>query len=350
MRIRMYRFLYQNIRIYLLNGLVLLTGFALYGQETTLKGFVAVQTNYDIDDDQMSFGFGEQDIFMTSEISNKVSFLGETVFKYSPGSPTKFNVSIERILVKYNYLGNHNVLIGKHHTPVNYWNDTYHHGRLFFPTIERPEMFGAKIIPIHTSGFRLQGYNLTKLKLGYDILIGNGIGASDVMDNDKTKCLTTALHIKPVQGVRIGGSLYYDRVAAGVVAPNGLALMHPMDHRSFSGSLAVFKKKIELLAEYTMARCLMDSEMHMGPASTTTQAVFGYFGYRFNRLVPYVRYDLVDVDQFSMYYPATDISSITIGMRYEINHMAVVKLEYEYDEEENHDPYNHIYFQFAIGF
>lgn len=320
----------------------------IFGQETIIKGFSAVESSYDIDDDKLSFSFGEQDIFVISELSDKITFLGETVFKYSAGSPTKFNVSVERVLVKYNFSGNHNILVGKHHTPVNYWNDSYHHGRLFFPTIGRPEMFKAKLIPIHTSGVRIQGSSLTKLNFGYDILVGNGIGASDIADNDKTKSLTTAIHVKPVQGIRIGASMYYDRLAAGVVGPNGAALMHPMDHRLYSGSIAAFKKKLEVLAEYTLAQYAMDSEMNQ--PTSTTHAVFGYLGYRFNRLVPYFRYDLVDVDKNTMYLNNQDISSITVGVRYEVNHMAVVKLEYEYDEKQGQDPYNHMYFQIAIGF
>lgn len=139
-----------------------------------------------------------------------------------------------------------------------------------------------------------------------------------------------------------------DRIAAGVIAPGGSQLDHPMDHQLYSCSFAAFKKKIEILAEYTMANCSLDSDTNN--SSTSTHAFFGYLGYRFNKLVPYFRYDLVDNDEQSLYFKTTDISSITIGVRYEINHVAVVKFEYEYDEQENQSHYNHLYFQIAIGF
>lgn len=45
------------------------------------------------------------------------------------------------------------------HTPVNEWNDAYHHGRLFFPTIDRPYSFG-EFVPVHEVGLRLSGENL----------------------------------------------------------------------------------------------------------------------------------------------------------------------------------------------
>jgi hypothetical protein len=82
------------------------------------------------------------------------------------------------------------LLVGKHHTPVNYWNYTYHHGRVFFPTIERPLLFEAEIIPLHTNGISLQGQNLGSAKFGYDVMIGNGLGSSDITDNDNRKSIT----------------------------------------------------------------------------------------------------------------------------------------------------------------
>ena len=103
---------------------------SLFAQNTQIRGFVDALTSYE--KGKVSFGFGEQDLFITSELSDRLSFLGESVFKYTPSSPTEFSVSIERIVIKYNFQGNNNIIIGKIHTPLNYWNDTYHHGRVFF--------------------------------------------------------------------------------------------------------------------------------------------------------------------------------------------------------------------------
>src|SRR5215467_4416242 len=136
--------------------------FQSSGQRTQIRGFLDVLTG--LQDDKVSFTLGEQDLFITSELSDRFSFLGESVFKFTAGTPTTFSVSIERAIVKYNFMGNHNLLIGKHHTPINYWNDTYHHGRVLFPTIYRPLLFEADIIPLHTTGVDLQGQNLGNLK------------------------------------------------------------------------------------------------------------------------------------------------------------------------------------------
>src|SRR4051794_40833967 len=96
------------------------------GQRTQIRGFIDAYSSFQ--NNKLSFGLGEQDLFITSELTDRISFLGESVFKFSlgtqnsPGSPTSFDVSIERVVIKYNFYKNNNLLIGKHHTPINYWN------------------------------------------------------------------------------------------------------------------------------------------------------------------------------------------------------------------------------------
>ena len=91
-------------------------------QDTQIRGFANV--DFYLQDNQLNFGFGDWDLFITSDLNDKFSFLGETVFKYSPSSSTHFSVGVERLIINFNYKGKHSVLVGKHHTPVNFWNDT----------------------------------------------------------------------------------------------------------------------------------------------------------------------------------------------------------------------------------
>ena len=223
----------------------------LFAQQTQIKGFVDALTT--LENGKVSFGFGEQDLFITSELSDRISFLGESVFKWTPTTPTEFSISIERIVIKYNFYGNHNLLIGKHHTPINYWNDTYHHGRVFFPTIERPLLFAANIIPLHTTGVSLQGHDLGDIKFGYDFMVGNGIGSEEISDNDKRKSVTAAVHIKPIQNLRIGASFYNDVLAKGATTHDNRVINWKVNQNLFTGSVAYFGKKFEFLGESTLA-------------------------------------------------------------------------------------------------
>jgi hypothetical protein len=318
---------------------------SVHAQQTEIRGFMDASANYV--DDKLSFSLGEQDLFITSSISDRISFLGETVFKYSAPSPTLFDVSMERVIIKYNYTGNHNLLIGKHHTPVNYWNDTYHHGRVFFPTIFRPLLFSENIIPLHTTGLSLSGHDFGNLKFGYDCMIGNGIGSGDLTDNDKFKSITAAIHIKPMNNFHIGGSYYFDRISKGAKKPHSTELVvSEITQQLISGYVSYFGRTVELLCEGTYASNKSDST---GTANNI--AAYGYAGYRlFGKWVPYVRFDYLNFDKKEFYFHNDNTTAFIGGIRFEINYLAVVKLEFQHTNYKLMEDTNTITAQFALGF
>jgi hypothetical protein len=322
-------------------------------QRTQIRGFVDALSYYQ--NGKVSFGLGEQDLFITSEITERLSFLGETVFKFSLDSPTDFDISVERIILKYNYAGNHSVLLGKHHTPVNYWNDTYHHGRVFFPTIDRPLLFGLGIIPLHTTGVSLQGQNLGALRFGYDAMVGNGIGSGDVVDNNPFKSVTLAMHVKPTDGLRLGVSLYHDNISKGGNAHNHgggtvpVALTR-LNQDIVTASLfctdSVFSKKFELLVESSMVNSNSDS---LGVQRA--MATYAYAGLRLtDKFIPYVRIDDVRFTNKEVYFMRNNTQSFIGGLRYELNYLAVLKLEYQHAKSHMYATSDRVTFQIAVGF
>jgi hypothetical protein len=285
-------------------------------------------------------------LFITSELSDRISFLGESVFKYSSSSSTLFNVSVERVVVKYNFHGNHNLIVGKVHTPINYWNYTYHHGRVFFPTIERPSLFAAEIIPLHTTGIGLQGQNLGKLKFGYDVFVGNGLGSSEISDNDKRKSVTLGMNIKPTDGLTLGASYYNDEIAEGAVMHDGSINPYDVKQHLASASIAYFGKRFELLAEGTAAFNHTDTT-----GSKTTTAGYIYAGFRLkDKVVPYVRYDNIHYEEGEVFFHHNDMHAIVGGLRYEYNYLTVVKLEYQHAESDHGGKTDKFTAQLAIGF
>lgn len=316
---------------------------SLYAQNTSIRGFMDVQANYRRD--TFSFGLGEQDLFITSDLSDRLSFLGESVFKYDPSAKTEFAVSIERVVLKYSLMGNHNILVGKHHTPINYWNDTYHHGRLFFPTIDRPLVFAANIFPLHTTGVGFQGYNLGPVKFGYDVMVGNGIGASEIKDNNKYKSLTAAVHIKPIENLRLGASYYHDVITKGSMVNEKLIDWKVRLHL-VTGSIAYFGKKVEVLAESTLGLDHTDST-----GNKRTWASYLYTGYKItDKLTPYVRVDNLDFQNGEVYYLRDNTTSVVGGLRYQFNYLAVIKLEYQYQNSDLRGDQQKLAAQFAVGF
>lgn len=319
-------------------------------KNTNINGFVSTLVSYDMDQDNFSFGIGNQSTVITSNLSDRVSFLGESIFAFvGNNSPTKFSVYLDRIQVKYNYWGNHDVLIGKFHTPVNYWNCLNScHAMLFYPTITRPKLFSFKLIPIHETGISFRGEYLTNLNLGYDITIGNGMGASFVSDNDKTKSLLLTGYLNPIDGLRVGGSYYKDRIAIGINAPSGI-LPHPIDFSIYSATLAYFKNNIEFLSEFSISNAEQDVDEG---GNQTAIGYFGYAGYKMGKFIPYLRFDNLDFDNKAVYYNYIDQQDLIIGLRYEVNYLALLKLEYAMGNVgvKDMEQTNKIYFQVAIGF
>ena len=76
---------------------------------------------------------GETALFLAGRLSPKWSILSE--ISYQPKRYRSDTVKVERLRLRLSE--NHWMSVGKMHTPVNEWNDAYHHGRLFFPTIDR---------------------------------------------------------------------------------------------------------------------------------------------------------------------------------------------------------------------
>lgn len=314
-----------------------------FSQKTQIRGFVDATTSYE--DGKLSFGLGEQDLFITSELNDRFSFLGESVFKFSLGSPTSFDVSVERVIMKFNYKGNHNLLLGKHHTPVNYWNDTYHHGRVFFPTIDRPLVFSAGLLPLHTTGISAQGLNLGELRFGYDIMIGNGLGSGELKDNDKNKSFTAAVHIKPIDGLRLGVSYYHDRISKGARVHEHI-IINDVKQQLTNASIAYFGKKVEFLSETLFAFNHTDST-----GSKRTIGTYTYAGIKIKeKWIPYIRFDHINYKDGEIFFHKDNTTSFIGGLRYEINYLAVVKLEYQHEKREMNGRIDRVVAQVAIGF
>lgn len=338
--------------------IALFSGSSIWAQKTQIRGFANVDVRYTGQEDNLIFFLGEQDLFITSQITDRISFLGESVFKYSPNSPTKFNVSMERLILSYNIVGNHNILIGKHHTPFSYWNDTYHHGRVFFPTVDRPLLFRQGLIEIHTTGVALQGLNLGNQNFGYQVMVGNGIGANDFSDDNKFKSVTIDLHAKPVKGMKFGLTGYMDKFSSDAKGHHGEIIhddttvieLAPVDIFQVSGGayFRYFKNKVEVLTEVHGVFNDADS-VEIG--STQNYSAYAYFGYRVSdKIVPYIKYDITSMDQKEIFYQSQSQQLLSFGLRYEFSYLAIVKLEYNRSMIEGQSGRNGVYFQFAVGF
>jgi hypothetical protein len=347
--------------------ILFLTNLTVYvnGQkiETQFNGFGHLEFHLNYSDDANAyFAIGEHDFFVKSKLSKRISFLGEYVIRFNGKSATSFLPSIERSLLKFNYYKNHNLIVGKIHTPVNYWNDSYHHGRLFFPTIDRPLAF-SYIIPLHTLGLQIQGQNLGKWNFGYDLVIGNGINSTDGANTGIDFSYTAAFHIKPFENFRFGMSHFYEKTKKhnpGTHSGHSTTYQHfegddytgPMTLNLTSASLSYFGNKLELLNEASYNRTYTDS---LGAANNWSN--FSYIGYRVtDNSIPYVVADFINIAENDLFVHTFDLLKICVGYRHEFSHLLSLKAQAEYltslHQHQDHSHLNRFGFriQFAYGF
>ncbi len=287
-----------------------------------------------VDDPNSYFTVGEHAFFLTTNITDRIYYLGEFVVRPNGSSSTGYLPSIERSLIRYNYSQHHSVIAGKVHTPLNYWNDVYHHGRLFFPVIDRPFMF-SHYVPLHTLGVQFQGQNIGKLKFGYDVMIGNGINSSDTFAENIDPSFTMSMHVKPIEGMRLGGSFFYDYLDSnGYGAHSGHSVARNVSNELYNGplhfslttaSLAYFGEKFEILQEFAFNRNRTDS---LG-----TSKNFGYFTYMAHRLsdkhVLYGLYDSIGAADNDLHVYPLDRHKAALGYRLEVSPNLNLKLQLE---------------------
>jgi hypothetical protein len=291
------------------------------------------------------FGLGQFDLYITSKLSKDFHFLGETVFEYDE----EFLVDVERVIITYAPTSLFNVGVGKHHTPIGYWNNAYHHGAVLQPTIERPLMFKFEdeggVFPIHTTGMLVSGRDIGPAHLGYDVLVGNGLGSTPISDDNPRKSVTLELRSQVTSFLEVGVSGYDDRATRGTVNLAGDSLPAGMSQRMVGGYVSFLGSQYELIGEYQRVMNHLEAS-----AVEHTDAGYVYAGRRFGSFVPYVRYDRINYPRIDPFFVTDDASMGLVGARYDFAATGTVKLEARQRELATLGRTREIVAQVAIGF
>lgn len=325
-------------------ALILLGGMAVQAQ-TTVRGFADVGFNANLDGEPSGFGMGQYDNYVTSRLSDKVTFLGEVVFEYDQG----WILDVERVIFKYEFNNYVYLEAGKFHTPLGFWNNEYHHGSLLEPTITRPHPVKFEdeggILPIHTSGVQIAGENIGKYGFGYNLMIGNGLGSSPMEDNNTQKSVTAGIKFEPVMGMIFGASAYSDYATSGTDALNGTTLGTGLTQTTLNGYAVIRRGNIEFIGEYYHI-----SNSPVVGSVVESGGYLAYLGYTHKKYTPYVLFDGVHFGQNDLYFMKNDVFMIAPGLRYELSPQAVLKMQYNAIDAEFGGKTNNLIISAAFGF
>jgi|SRR5579859_178765 len=137
-------------------------------------GFTVVSTQAG----RSTFSLGLMDLFVTSKISEKFSYLAEMGFEADQAS-NGIGIDLERAQITFMPSDKFSMNIGRSHAMLGYYNTAFHHGTWFQTTIDRPRMFqfedSGGPLPIHNVGVEAMGkIPGEKLGLHWFAEVGNG--------------------------------------------------------------------------------------------------------------------------------------------------------------------------------
>jgi hypothetical protein len=249
------------------------------------------------------FSEGQFILHINSHLSPRSAFLGEVSLTArsdaGTGTPpaTGFNAEVERSIIRFEHNDYFKVSFGRYHTPINYWNTTFHHGQWLQTTVSRPEMtqFGGKFIPVHFVGALVEGATPAGgLNFNYNFGVGNGRGnvisrAGDAGDNNNSRAYLVNFFVRPDRfyGLQAGGSGYRDRITTGGI-----------DYNEWITSAHVVwtRETPEIIAEFANVR---HENRTFSASIANSQAFYVQAAYRLSildkKLKPYYRYDYIHV-------------------------------------------------------
>ena len=107
-----------------------------------------------------TFALGIMDLFVTSQISEKFSYLSEIGFEADPSS-NGIGVDLERAQITFMQGPRFSLSAGRTHAMLGYYNTAFHHGTWFQTAIDRPRIFefedSGGPLPIHNVGVSAMG-------------------------------------------------------------------------------------------------------------------------------------------------------------------------------------------------
>jgi hypothetical protein len=285
------------------------------------------------------FQAGEFDLFMSSKLSDKLSFISEVVL--GPDDTNQFGIDIERYQLTYKANRYFAASAGRFHTSIGYYNTAYHHGNWFSTAEGRPIMYlfedSGGVLPVHMVGLNFTGEvpHTESLGLHWIAELGNGLSsnpyASESVQNfysDRNyKATNLAVYIRPqaLAGLQVGGSWYHDGLNP-TQAQNPLPIAEV--RQNIESAYVVF-----LTSDWEFMNEAVLESNHVTGLSSSSKSPMAYtqLAHKLGIYKPYFRYqyvrdslsDPINLLQGKYYGPS-------VGVRIDLFEFAALKLQFNH--------------------
>jgi hypothetical protein len=282
-----------------------------------------------------SFRAGEFDLFMTSQLQEKLSFLTELVV--ATDQTNAFGVDLERFQLTYRPSKYFEISAGRYHTDIGYYNTAFHHGTWFSTATGRPFMYywedSGGVLPVHEVGVTTTGLvpGSGKFNVHWTAEIGNGSaelgsplfgdGVESFASDRNRKDLNFAVYSRPewFDGLQLGGSILH-----GDLIPSG-GIIPPVNQTISSAYVVFINSKWEFMNEAV----LLQHQISDGGRSYNSPLGYTQLSYRFGKYRPYFRFQEVNIPNND---PVTAFKGRyegpSLGVRMDFFTYAALKLQY----------------------
>ena len=295
---------------------------------------------------------GEFDLFLSSRLSRKISFLGELV--YGSDATNTWGLDIERLEITYKPNHYFEISGGRFHSSIGYYNTSFHHGTWFQTATGRPFMYyfedSGGILPVHQVGITATGLvpHTETLQLHWVAEFGNGRSSDpakaqvqNFLSDRDHKSFNLAAYIKPqwAPGIQIGGSYFRDRLV-----PPGLA---DVTQDIASVYVVYTNSSWELLNEAV----LLHNKMDGAAKSFNSPLSYAQISRKFGVYRPYFRFQYVNVpnnDPVNIFTGRYDGPSV--GLRMDFTEYAALKAQFNRIYQRSAQPQNGLDLQVSFTF
>jgi hypothetical protein len=317
----------------------------------SLRGFGHLQGDWERsasrsgpdEDTTTHFTDGGVDLFITSQINDRTSFLNETVFEF--GDEGENILDVERVMLKIDIRDYLNVAVGRGHTALGYWNQRFHHGTWLQTTTDRPILYRFEddggILPVHFVGLDLSG--VLDLRIGtfsYTANFANGRGdipdfVQLIEDENDSKMMSFMWSYEPTEGTGIGFAVLRDQIPGDSTL--GPERAHAIDELIYGPHLWFVEDPIELIAETLFVK----HDDHTSDEDFMHYGGYVQLGYRFRDVIPYYRFDFLNMKSGDPFYyeysggvqvgpldGVEDTLQHTVGLRYDYTTYLAFKVEF----------------------
>lgn len=300
-----------------------------------------------------NFFTGGFDLFLASQLTDRVSVLGEIVFQ--EGDAPRYKVDLRRVLLKYDLNDHLKMSLGRYQIGIGYYNWAFRSAAWLQTTADRPLIMeyasDGGLLPTQAVGVSVTGL-IPSGKLGLNYIAEYGSsdtirpdidGSGEVDDENNGNHVLLGFFVRPdwARGLQVGGSFFHDKIS-----DNRLGLNVRYGQTIVNAYVVYTAHGLELLNEGFLTR---HSDLQ-GPNVFNMPAFYTQVSEKVRHFRPFARYQYVNANPRIVFEDVLLRHGPSFGSRYDFNDFIAFTAQLDHTMRKGQPDLNGLQLQFAFTF